>query len=1173
MERSTSTSTNNGNSPKMTTAQKRDDVTDTPEEASVEERPMDERKEDRRQEMLLCNVAEDIQSNLDENLCDYTLQAMGDLCGISPTDKDPDAPRQIPQHAFRTGAEEHTSIEVEYVAPRLKQPISRSAAAAAAPPVPENTTKKSLLLQNISLKAREDYEKEVRSEPQDYQDDEYAQNTIYNTLSPPEKRKFLKLINMGVSPSEAADRVLKERREGVVAQEQAKTKEKKGLFRHFKKSKQEEDDPEIPKSEFASSGINYYDAIRKVDVEGYQEPQDDDLTTTSNKKKKKSILPKFKKKRFSRLSGVEPKPANAASSSSPKNAAAAAASSPSNNNAAIAGAAVVGAADVGLAAIATSPSASHDWEDPADDDWMPPPPPPEETPNDAAAAAAAYNLGAAAMQSPFMTEEEVLRDLAMSDRGALDIREEKKVEDDMAAQLLAPMGAQSSMQGQVPVQITNDAQDLDDLETYLNSTDLLSSYGGASVADHLTVVSGKSYKTSATNYTAASTRSRRPGQAQKRLEQQKVGENTNRKARPSSHQMRGWQETMQQAAAENNRQWDPKHGWVDYANPNDPMPDTTAEPEYEAPLPLDLDHRGRAVADAAAPTETPTSKDPRKNGASTESQQGWVESMKAASARLLQAGKRWDPDHGWVGLEGPGKTTPRQDDGNINTQSASDTADFGIGNIAPGLLDTEGQDEKLMIYEDENSENEIQARNDGRYVQIGDAGSIHSHKGAKGANDATKAPSVLVDVKKEKVDADDAAFFSKRRGDGPVDLDEMEDDEKDVPKSSSRAIPKLKGPKRDTSPVSRSKHGMVTPEAKDTEAKGSVGKLSHMWETRSSTAGGGEATTKSSEWKAFLAKKQQAESEANRQRDLGESDGAFPGDLSPIRKDNESEVASEASTAAMQPNTFMGRLQACAAPIFPAKNSMNGASPRSSAMRFVPPALCGRPDAIAEEDDTTIGTETTPRSLRSRSRSRPRSSKSDVSSVISDEMSGSKAAFLESMAMKAVVSSKKSKRRSTGSEAGVSSVASTPRSSTGGTPRGSTSDNKWQQFLEKKKSESGNGSVVGARSQASTSVSRAAEKYAAKKVDEMMETQRSQSESQGSGSFQGRPMEEATGAFPKPARSTASSAVFPSRIRTSLPFEPPKSASQIAAEEAKAARLSALRASLSPRGQATESDI
>jgi hypothetical protein len=479
-----------------------------------------------------------------------------------------------------------------------------------------------------------------------------------------------------------------------------------------------------------------------------------------------------------------------------------------------------------------------------------------------------------------------------------------------------------------------------------------------------------------------------------------------------------------------------------------------------------------------------------------------------------------------------------------------------------------------MIYEDENSENEVQAqaRNDGRYVQIGDAGSIHSHKGANNA----KAPSLLVDVKKEKVDADDAAFFSKRRGDGPVDLDEMEEDAGDTPKSSSRAIPKLKGPKRDTSPVSRSKRGMVTPEARDTEAKGSVGKLSHMWETRSSSAGGGEATTKSSEWKAFLAKKQQAESEANRQRDLGESDGAFPGDLSPIRKgwDNESEVASEASTAAMQPNTFMGRLQACAAPIFPAKNSLNGASPRSSAMRFVPPALCGRPDAILEEDDTTIGTETTPRSLRSRSRSRPRSSKSDVSSVISDEMGGSKAAFLESMAMKAVVSSKKSKRRSTGSEAGASSVASTPRSSTGGTPRGSTSDNKWQQFLEKKKSESGDGSVVGARSQASTSVSRAAEKYAAKKVEEMMETQRSQSESQGSGSFRARPMEEATGAFPKPARSTASSAVStPSRIRTSLPFEPRKSESQIAAEEAKAARLSALRASLSPRGQATESDI
>ena len=113
-------------------------------------------------------------------------------------------------------------------------------------------------------------------------------------------------------------------------------------------------------------------------------------------------------------------------------------------------------------------------------------------------------------------------------------------------------------------------------------------------------------------------------------------------------------------------------------------------------------------------------------------------------------------------------------------------------------------------------------------------------------------------------------------------------------------------------------------------------------------------------------------------------------------------------------------------------------------------------------------------------------------------------------------------------------------------------------------------------------MSRAAEKYAAKKAEEMA-----------------RPAAESSGGFPKPARIvtapetpttdrpqmlpfdtpksssqiaaeearkarlSTSSASTPTRSRAHLPFEPQKSQSQIAAEEAKAKRLSALRASLS----------
>jgi len=212
--------------------QKRDDVDAALEivenEGSVEDIPMDERIEDRRLELLLCNVTEDMQSNLAENnLCDYTLTAMGEMCGMSPKNKNDQSagPRTIPDFAFKTGADEYTSIEVEYVEPRLKKAISKNAAQQTANST--DTTKRGLLLQGLNDKAREEYKKEVRTSPQEFPDDDYAQNTIYNSFSNPEKRKFVKLISLNVSPTDAANQVLRERREGVMAaQEQAKDQKK-----------------------------------------------------------------------------------------------------------------------------------------------------------------------------------------------------------------------------------------------------------------------------------------------------------------------------------------------------------------------------------------------------------------------------------------------------------------------------------------------------------------------------------------------------------------------------------------------------------------------------------------------------------------------------------------------------------------------------------------------------------------------------------------------------------------------------------------------------------------------------------------------------------------------------------------------------------------------------------
>ena len=142
--------------------QKRDDVPleILSDEDSVEDKPMDERIEDRRQELMLCSVTEDIGANLAEtNLCGTAL----DICGVKPKAKPekPTGPRTIPEIAYRTGADEHTSIEVEYVEPRLRKPISKQVAQETAQP--QDTTKRDLLLHNLNEKAREDYQKEVRT--------------------------------------------------------------------------------------------------------------------------------------------------------------------------------------------------------------------------------------------------------------------------------------------------------------------------------------------------------------------------------------------------------------------------------------------------------------------------------------------------------------------------------------------------------------------------------------------------------------------------------------------------------------------------------------------------------------------------------------------------------------------------------------------------------------------------------------------------------------------------------------------------------------------------------------------------------------------------------------------------------------------------------------------------
>merc|ERR1712238_452082 len=358
--------------------------------------------------------------------------------------------------------------------------------------------------------------------------------------------------------------------------------------------------------------------------------------------------------------------------------------------------------------------------------------------------------------------------------------------------------------------------------------------------------------------------------------------------------------------------------------------------------------------------------------------------------------------------------------------------------------------------------------------------------------------------------------------------------------------------------------------------------------------------SQNSEWKSFLVKKVRAESAAaaavtasyqhnDEEGDTvfdfpGESEGNFPkssvartppkqkrttskpgepldatafdeiSELSPIRQDesdgdySNAKTVSDASTALVQGNTFLQRLQACAAVpldnnIFQRNTVCTASGPIAAHLGFlrnnpnVPSSsaesinentrqskilhatsrLCGRPDVIVEDDEEATQDETTTsqstnrerklKKSRSRSNSRQRQNNDDLSSVISDGF-GAKSAYLEAIAMRAAVSSvskKKKKRRSPGSD-------------------------------------------VSAATNSRSEVTSRAERYASEKVDEMMDVMAGRTD------HKGRSKEdcEETGAFPTVARPTA------------LPAHH-NDAARIAAEELAAARVEVMMQRLSTR--------
>lgn len=417
---------------------------------------------------------------------------------------------------------------------------------------------------------------------------------------------------------------------------------------------------------------------------------------------------------------------------------------------------------------------------------------------------------------------------------------------------------------------------------------------------------------------------------------------------------------------------------------------------------------------------------------------------------------------------------------------------------------------------------------------------------------------------------------SSRRGGGPVDMDEVDEtwDSEDEQRFSTgwesksgsasispnptpnRSIPKLKGSKRDTSPLSSrrqvhrpgpemdvlSDFSASKPEEKSQDGRGGPS-ASQGGIPRPSERGEREAYTPpewpdetdeihhsqesrpAAEWKSFIGKKVNAEAAAASQQRAQvqgtrgrseDEDSIFEfeekkqsngsprelerPDLSPINareqySDEERPSYSDVHGAEsdvygsegygptpQDGRTFLQRLTECAAPVVASARNTMGDLPSAhlafmKAGQFSPTKGCVKPDVIDEKEEPmsrSVDGET-PRSPstrnKTRSKSNPKPRPRGGSSVASDDF-GAKTAYLEAIAMKAAVSKP---RRSSSRGRGSSSVAS---SST------SQHSEKWKTFLERKKA-SGTSPGQG-RGSTTSDVSKAAERYADSKVDEMM---------------------------------------------------------------------------------------
>ena len=380
-----------------------------------------------------------------------------------------------------------------------------------------------------------------------------------------------------------------------------------------------------------------------------------------------------------------------------------------------------------------------------------------------------------------------------------------------------------------PEEIVNDLN----MDAYLNSTETISrnGVGKSGSFDATSVASGKSFKTSGTNFTTQSTRSRRPGQAKARLEMDRSVLNV---STTSSTKTRGWQESIEAVAAKTGKIWDPETGWSDYKDPK--MLESPSSGFYSESVDMGSRDNGDIVgvpSDPAQLTEwrdtqriptiptTPTRSTDSSNRKNTKSPgrqrrspkkaasgspdrpRGWAATMKAATAKLNMQGKKWDPEKGWSGLSenearmaSEAQRQSQNENNNVGITADSDMQDFGTISAVQKLDEIANKQDKSMQFLSEDEEAEANQLGDaettdgdlsssalsssnatqkasGNYIQIAESGSVREY--------SRHNRSRQVNVKKQGLNQTDANFFPEGSAHhqikGPVDLDDVYEQE------------------------------------------------------------------------------------------------------------------------------------------------------------------------------------------------------------------------------------------------------------------------------------------------------------------------------------------------------------------------------------------------------------